>query len=156
MGTTKIPSCNVSSTLQKGTITLFHRGSTPLVLNCINRCQTGMLQMFRTTSFRMITESPGRIGAAQSWSSITFLLKPLHHKTGFLSVTFAVIYSSLLRFVFCVRCFLAPDSFRLYHPMRGCQDLHGRKIYFSGDFFPAVCRAIFSFAFSGISSRANS
>ena len=45
-----------------------------------------------------ITESPGRIGAAQSWSSITFLLKPLHHKTGFLSVTFAVIYSSLLRF----------------------------------------------------------
>ena len=44
-----------------------------------------------------ITESPGRIGAAQSWSSITFLLKPLHHKTGFLSVTFAVIYSSLLR-----------------------------------------------------------
>ena len=103
-----------------------------------------------------ITESPGRIGAAQSWSSITFLLKPLHHKTGFLSVTFAVIYSSLLRFVFCVRCFLAPDSFRLYHPMRGCQDLHGRKIYFPGDFCPAVCRAIFSFAFSGISSRANS
>ena len=50
-----------------------------------------------------ITESPGRIGAAQSWSSITVLLKPLHHKTGFLSVTFAVIYSSLLRFVFCVR-----------------------------------------------------
>ena len=47
-----------------------------------------------------ITESPGRIGAAQSWSSITFLLKPLHHKTGFLSVTFTVIYSSLLRFVF--------------------------------------------------------
>ena len=30
-----------------------------------------------------ITESPGRIGAAQSWSSITFLLKPLHHKRGF-------------------------------------------------------------------------
>lgn len=59
MGTTKIPSCSVSSTLQKGTITLFHRGSTPLVLNYINRCQTGMLQMFRTTSFRMITESPG-------------------------------------------------------------------------------------------------
>ena len=47
-----------------------------------------------------ITESPGRIGAAQSWSSITFLLKPLHHQTGFLSVTFTVIYSSLLRFVF--------------------------------------------------------
>ena len=32
--------------------------------------------------------------------------------------------------------------------MRGCQDLHGRKIYFSGDFCPAVCRVIFSFAFS--------
>ena len=69
MGTTKIPSCSVSSTLQKGTITLFHRGSTPLVLNCIKYCRTGMLQMFRTTSFRMITESPGRIGAARSWSS---------------------------------------------------------------------------------------
>ena len=50
-----------------------------------------------------ITESPGRIGAAQSWSSITFLRKPLHHQMGFLSVTFAVIYSSLLRFVFLLR-----------------------------------------------------
>ena len=35
--------------------------------------------------------------------SITFLRKPLHHQMGFLSVTFAVIYSSLLRFVFLLR-----------------------------------------------------
>ena len=77
MGTTKIPSCSVSSTLQKGTITLFHRGSTPLVLNCIKYCRTGMLQMFRTTSFRMITESPGFIRAAPRWFSVSRYNKAL-------------------------------------------------------------------------------
>lgn len=84
----------------------FHRGSTPLVPNFQCRPVYGQLyrqNRFRTSSFMTITESPGRIGAAQSWSSITFLRKPLHYQMGFLSVTFAVIYSSLLRFVFLLR-----------------------------------------------------
>ena len=55
-----------------------------------------------------ITESPGRIGAAQSWSSITFLLKPLHHKTGFLSVTFAVITRLFYALFFVFGAFWLP------------------------------------------------
>lgn len=100
---------------QKGRCIFIHRGSTHFV--------------FQTTSF----DDNGITGPDWGRSELVFDHVPVKTLAPQNGVSLCHIHCDLLvssTLCFCVRCFSAPDSFRLYHPMRGCQDLHGRKFIF--------------------------